>query len=51
LLGSAWEAEGKLDQARATLEETFSAEIKSAAILKDFSPLAAIWLKPRQAEN
>jgi hypothetical protein len=51
LLGSAWEVEGKLDEARATLGETFSADSKSVAILKDLSRLAAIWLKPKQAEN
>ena len=40
ILGLAQEAEGKLDQARATLEEAFSADSKSVAILEDLSRVA-----------
>jgi tetratricopeptide (TPR) repeat protein len=40
VLGLAQEAEGKLDQARATLESAFAADSQSVAILEDLSRVA-----------
>ena len=40
ILGLAQEAEGKVDQARATLEKAFSADSKSVVILEDLSRVA-----------